>query len=363
MSTTYRTACDTCGFTGGPYTSQRMADYALSRHSCDRHQARAAHAQAAADKAAERERLIDRTPQPCHHKKANHQHGTYVTYTQDRCRCTPCTTAAGQYNARLRRRNAYGRSNLIDADPVRAHIRQLMAAGIGLKQVTKHTGINGGVLCKLMYGVPETGRVPSKRILKANAAKILALNPDDPTLLAGGVRVDSTGTRRRLQALVHQGWSVNQLAAHADTDRQRLDGALHGRDVTKTTADTVAALYDRLWDTEPPRATRGEKTAYARARNIAAAAGWVGPLAWDDESIDDPAATPDTGQVVRDLGSGTRKVHLEDVEFLMDQQTYTWDGLAARLRVRPNTIDVALRRAGRQDLIDRLVANTRGTAA
>ena len=88
MSRRATATCD-CGWTGGPYRSPKQAAYALSRHSCDKHRAKIAHAAARADAQAERERLINRTPQPCHHKKANHQHGTYVTYTQDRCRCWP----------------------------------------------------------------------------------------------------------------------------------------------------------------------------------------------------------------------------------------------------------------------------------
>lgn len=351
--------CD-CGWTGGPYRSPKQAAYALRRHSCDKHRAQVAYAALRADQEAERERLIDRTPQPCHHKHADHQHGTYVTYTQDRCRCWPCTEASRAYNAGLRRRNAYGRSNLIDAEPVRQHVRTLMAAGIGLKQITKATGINGGVLCKLMYGTEATDYQPSRRIAKHNAATLLALDPADTTLLADGARTHGTGTRRRLQALAHQGWSISRLAHQLGTDRQRLDSCLRGKDINVVTARAVADLYDQLWDQVPPQGDQRQRIAYTRALKHARDRGWVGPLAWDDDTIDDPAAQPDTGTPETDRRRSTLLVDLED---LLDVGPWTWPGITTRLGVTRSAIEHACARAGRQDLLARLTTHNRGAAA
>lgn len=357
MSTTITASCTDCPWTGGPYRSQKMADYAASRHNCDLHRARAAHAAQAADAAAERERLIDRRPQPCLHKRANQVHGSYVTYTQDRCRCRPCCDAASTYNRGLSKRNAYGRSNLVDADPVRDHIKTLGEAGIGLKTITRHTGINGGVLCKLIYGVPETGRRPSRKIKKTNAAKILALDPRDPSLIAGGARIDSTGTSRRLQALVAMGWSQSKLARQLGLTPTNFCPLVNGtRPTTAARARAVRDLYDRLWNATPPRQDKGDKVAYTRARRHAQAHGWAPPLAWDDDTIDDPAATPDLGEAV-DIHASHRRLHLEDLEWLATEHHLTIGQACDRFGVGKSAVEYACKRAGRRDLLDLLIRN------
>lgn len=58
-------------------------------------------------------------------------------------------------------------------------------------------------------------------------------------------------------------------------------------------------------------------------------------------------------------------VLIEDIEFLLEHNLWTLEGLAARLGVKPNTIEVCCHRAGRKDLTNRIIANTqsRGNAA
>lgn len=241
---------------------------------------------------------IDRTPKPCVHKIANHQHGDRSMYVLDRCRCLPCCHAASVYEQARKKRNAYGRSNLVDADPVRQHVAALTAAGIGLKRIVSVSGVPQGALWKLMYGKKNADGTmrPSKRVTKQTADKLLALNPADPALLAQGAKVDSTGAARRLQALTCLGWSVNRLAAMSGIDRQVLDQALHGGQVVAAHTRSIAALYDSLWDRPAPADDHRERISVSRTRNRAKAAGWASPLAWDDDTIDDPAARPISGR-------------------------------------------------------------------
>jgi hypothetical protein len=241
---------------------------------------------------------IDRIPKACLHKRARHQHGDRVTYVLDRCRCLPCCYAASVYELERTKRNAYGRSNLVDAGPVREHVAALMAAGVGLKRIVAVSGTPQGVLWKLVYG--KNGGTPSRRVTRSTADRLLALDPADPALLADGAKVCSVGTTRRLQALSCLGWSIGRLAAEAGLDRQRLDGAIHGRPVVAGTARVVAALYERLWDKHPPADTHREKISVTRTIHRSRDAGWAPPLAWDDESIDDPAALPFAGDVDED---------------------------------------------------------------
>jgi hypothetical protein len=83
---------------------------------------------------------VDRTPKPCLHKRVNHQHGTRLAYILDRCRCLPCAAANSTYELRRTRLKAYGRgtpSGWVDAAPVRAHVEQLCATGMGYKTVAR----------------------------------------------------------------------------------------------------------------------------------------------------------------------------------------------------------------------------------
>lgn len=95
------------------------------------------------------------------------------------------------------------------------------------------------------------------------------------------ITVDATGSRRRLQALVALGWPIHledRLSPHAR--RLTYSGQ---RTVHADTAAAVRALYDELSMTPGPS---------SRSRQRAARKGWPVPLAWSDDSIDDPNARP-----------------------------------------------------------------------
>ena len=120
---------------------------------------------------------------------------------------------------------------------------------------------------------------------------------------------DAAGTRRRLQALVRGGWSLGLMSARLGCTRQVLRLTLHRSErVTAATARAVRELYDELWDQPPPEGTRFEKRAATMARRYARERGWVPPLAWDDDEIDDPAAVPAPGwcPVPADLAASRR---------------------------------------------------------
>lgn len=281
--TRWSTSCDECGWSGGPYRSRAQADYAYSRHSCSKWSARAA----AAARAAAREAAADRTPRPCHHKRARHEHATRACYILDGCRCRPCADAAAAYERRRTRMVAYGRSDMVDAQPVRDHVEALRRAGVGLKRVAMLSGVAHGALSRLVYG--EKGRPRSRRVRRATASAVLAVQPDGSALSPGAL-VDGTGTRRRLQALACLGWTVHRLQEHTGCERQRLDQAMNGGRVRRSTAVAVRDAYERLWNTRPPATTRGERSAAGRAVARARRAGWAPPMAWDD--IDDPSVVP-----------------------------------------------------------------------
>ena len=113
-----------------------------------------------------------------------------------------------------------------------------------------------------------------------------------------GARTDATGSRRRLQALAYLGWSQWALAARLGMSPMFVRCIQAGGQGVITTAHAaaIAAVYDELWDQYPD--SRQAEWVRSRARQ----AGWVPPLAWDDDApgdatytghgIDDPDAVP-----------------------------------------------------------------------
>lgn len=124
-------------------------------------------------------------------------HGEYAGYKLDRCRCTECKNANSAYG----RERALGVDvAYVGADPVRKHIAELAAAGVGLKQVAKVSGVSHGSLWKIVYGAPNRG--PSKRVRKATADAVLAVTPRDA---ADGAKVPAGPTWKLIDEMIAAG--------------------------------------------------------------------------------------------------------------------------------------------------------------
>lgn len=266
----------------------------------------------------------DRTPKPCHHQRVHHRHGTRLAYKLDGCRCAPCSAAAVEYARRWDRNRAYGRptTTWVDAAPVRAHVEQLQTAGMGWRTVCARAGVPRSTVSTLLFG--RHGRAPSRRINPEVARKLLAVPVPTAADLAAHAVVDGTGTRRRLQALACLGWSVNRLTLESDLNRQSLDAALRGGQVLARNARGVAALYERLWDQPAPAEDHRSRISAARAINRAATAGWAPPMAWDDESIDNPDARPLLSDAHADVDEDRVDEHA--IELVLDGQPMTLTG-------------------------------------
>lgn len=273
-----------------------------------------------------------------------YEHGTLGAMKIDGCKCDLCRAADRRYMNRRYRLMAYGQwQPYVDATPVRNHVKRLQEFGVGWMTVAKLSGVPRGSVSKLLYGDRVRGLAPSKRVRPATAAALLAIEPS-MDVLADGAMVDGTGTRRRLQALVAIGWAQSRLAERLGVDRTNLNKTLRGDALIRCrTARAVRALYDDLWNQTPPQAGHREKIAANRARNYARDRGWVPPLAWDDETIDDPAAVPDLG------GESTRQDALfENSEELLGQG-FLIAQVAERLGVREDYLK-QIRRRARRDL-------------
>lgn len=218
-------------------------------------------------------------------------HGN-AKYHLEKCRCFTCCLAASEYDQNRRRAIAYGRwQPFVDAEPVRAHVRALSDFGIGWMRLARLAGVPRGSVSKLIYGDPQRGIGPTKGMRAKNALAILAVQPTLENLGAG-TRIDGTGTRRRLQALVAAGWTQSELARRIGMNSGNFAKTIKSRHVSVATARAANALYEQLWRTDPTEHGVPEHRA-AAARRIAVTRGWAPVGAWDDDQIDDPDAWPD----------------------------------------------------------------------
>lgn len=159
---------------------------------------------------------------------------------------------------------------------------------------------------------------------------------------------DGIGTRRRIQALIANGWSCAALALQHGVSSRRIQALAHQTGpLTQTTAQGIQNLYDRLWDQPPPATTRAQQQAADRARKHAQELGWAVPLAWDDDEIDDPDAQPSKPRPA--MGRHRTTDLIEAAEHgapLAD--------LTRRFDVKPDSIYRTLHRAQRLDLWDQI---------
>lgn len=284
--------------------------------------------------------------QDCQCKRANHQHGTRNAYVVDKCRCDDCTTAATDYERARRRAIVYGRYDVgrVDADPVRTHIRYLQENGVSVKRTAQLTGLSTSTVGSIIWGRHERGHDPYPRVFKETAEKILAVKPTLENMAHGHV-IDGIGTGRRLQALVAIGWSQSRLGERLGIAISNMQGIVIGKPVTVGKALAVKALFDELWNQPQMGADHRSKIAANRARNYAQARGWLPPMAWDEDTIDDPTFVPDL-QARNDPSA-----LIEDVEFLVRTGVGLESILSRTGYKKQDSLERLLHRAGRGDLI------------
>ena len=266
----------------------------------------------------------------------NVSHGTVARYRTG-CGCVPCRAASAAYRKTIREQPP----QLVDPGPARQHIAQLAAMGVGWKRVAALARLTPSTVSSVLYDRPTRPR--SARISRYTAAAILSVTPQRVLCEASPrARVDGTGTRRRMQALVALGWPVSELATRMERAKPNVTAIVNDAGpVTASTARAVAALYDELWATTPPQETPQERGAARKARDRAGRNGWVPPMAWSDDEIDDPNATPDMGEPE---SYPNRRIDPDEVEWLRSFGTSD-ELIAHQLGVKPHAIYTAMRQA------------------
>lgn len=210
--------------------------------------------------------------------------------------CRPCRTLMSM---RARKRLVLGTAPWVDAGPVRDHVHLLLVAGMSRHQIAELAGVHRTSIRNLMVGQPPR-QGPAKRLRVDTAAALLDV-PAAPGALApvpaglsrrAGAHIDPLGTERRLQALLANGWPGGVLAGRLGCTTRNLQ-IRGGRRVTSSTASAVRNLYADLCDTPGPSRRAGT---YWRGR------GYLTPMWWDEDTIDDPMASPDGLQEYDDRG-------------------------------------------------------------
>lgn len=263
-------------------------------------------------------------------------HNNLTCYTDYGCRRPECVERRREWQRELRRKKREGQTARIDAQPVRAHLYRLQAAGISTYRVALIAGVDDWTVRAFMPS--STGHRARKHTTSPEiAAKILAVTPQQAT----SGYVDGTGTRRRIQALAANGWPLRRLAEHLDLYDTYISDLIVGRQqdrpVRAATAEKVARAYDRLKDARPTRHGIDARVA-KRIRGFAATKRWPNSKYWADrmDAIDDPDFEPLYGVTRRELIA-------QDANWIMRTTGLDKTAAAERLGVSRSYIEHAFR--------------------
>lgn len=264
-------------------------------------------------------------------------HNTLTCYTNYRCRRPDCVERYLAWDRQRRAARAAGQwQPLVDAEPVRQHLRLLAEHDITLHRAAELADVPKCTLHRLLP-TQHGQRRPVTHTVRADlAAKILAI---DPAAATPG-RVDPTGTVRRIQALVANGWPMSNLAGHIGLSPRYVhvlvarssDCLIYG-----STAAKVAAGYEEAKHLRPAR--HGVQPRIVKmARNLAASRGWPPASYWADrmDVIDDPHFTPEHKKL-------RAEIIAEEAHWLMTAGGLDRDQAAERLGIARFTVDRALR--------------------
>lgn len=262
-------------------------------------------------------------------------------YIEERCRCRICRNANTAYQRNRRRQQAYGRPASVDAEPVRRHLRALSEAKIGWRRAAELAGVSPSAVSYILWGQP--GHPPAKRIRRATAEKILAVEADS-AVIADAALVDITRSRRQLQALIATGRTQQELALRLGMAPENFAAMLHHRqNVTAARQRKIDELYDELWD-KPP----ADSPSARRARRYAQQHAFAPPMAWDDDALSDPDAEPEGVAYAAARARGRARQLPPDDELLELLTTNSPAAVARRFGVTPAAVERARYRAKRR---------------
>lgn len=162
------------------------------------------------------------------------------------------------------------RRSLAEASRV---VNELHAAGVTLARMAERSGVSAQVIWR--YRNNPHGWGVDTHVLAVEGLAAFADELVGPPLV---------GARRRVGALMRMGYTDAYLSGRLGFRALNLSANGRRAGLSWEEYDKVVALYDELSMTPGPS---------VQARKQAANAGHAPPLAWDDDTIDRPEATPE----------------------------------------------------------------------
>ncbi|AWY07530.1 helix-turn-helix DNA binding domain protein [Streptomyces phage LazerLemon] len=208
---------------------------------------------------------------------------------------TPEQLARAKYTAYLR---AQGRATKVPIEPVRDHLWKLhFVYGMSCAQLAKKCTLSEGSISEIIAGERrgDHGQIYRiKEIFRENAESVMAIEPEVPTD-RGGARVNAIGTTRRIQGLAAEGFPIRWVGNQIGTTSQTFYLTAWGKRemVYYSTAWKIKTLYEKLENDLHPEAHGIDPGKAALARTYALRNGFVRPIFWDWDTIDDPDGFPD----------------------------------------------------------------------
>jgi hypothetical protein len=160
------------------------------------------------------------------------------------------------------------------------------------------------------------------------------------------------GARRRITALMYNGWSPAALSAASGLPEAVFTYQPDSLARARTgTLERVAGLYERLWKAPPPRRTEAEQAEADQAADHGRRVGFAPPMAYDDDLIDLPEGRADPKVWRRNpRGQWSRGETLEDIRFLREV-----DGAYARA----SPAELAMRLGKSRDSVEQALVRQR----
>lgn len=247
-----------------------------------------------------------------------------------------------EWHRRRRLLIAQGRWNPTEhrnPEPAREHLNSLRDTyGVSCDALSDLSGIPTRTIFELLDETrPDKIR---KWVTPALEQRVLATE-FDLDVLADLRRLNAIGTHRRIRALMRLGWNLERLGNQLGVTTNAVSGILAQPQVTASTARRIAYLYDELAMTPGP-STRGA--------TLAARAGYPPPLAWDEGTIDDPAAHPHPDTDTNPDTAGN------DVDEIAIERALAGEAIT----LTPDEADIAARRAVERGVSDAEVAKMTG---
>lgn len=216
-----------------------------------------------------------------------------------------------------------------------AHVTALRALGFGEGAIASAAGLSGRSVRYFRSDASSTSMVYARRFLELTPELVFAR-------AAGHTLVPAFAAVRRMEALQWMGWrysDIEQAGRAATGDPAWCNMLREPNQISASRHRSMCAAFDVL---------SGKRGGSRRTSAIARNRGFLPPLAWDDDTIDDPTATPD-------LGAHESGTDLDEFMFLVRGGEEPARA-ARRLSVTESAIERAAYRHERADVLQALRA-------